>query len=178
MKAAITEARVASTARVLTTRRNTPMVEKTVDVDRLLEMSQAELDELFRASPAGSIPRGEGEGTVLLARGEQLSGIAAKVAHYVAWQGKVFDPDKGELLNRVSPLGIQAVRAKVYKGNSWLDEAECIVLDYSETSLIAHWIRDEIREVASGLYLGLVYWGHDRVLNFVLRFPRPAVAGI
>jgi hypothetical protein len=52
-----------------------------------------------------------------------------------------------------------------------LDGAECIVLDYSETSLIAHWIRDEIPEVIPGLYLGLVYWDHDRVLNFVLRFP-------
>src|SRR5512144_1869311 len=108
------------------------MTEKALDVGRLLEMSQAELDELFRSSPAGDIPRGEGEGTVLAARGETLSDIAAKLVHYVAWQGKVFDPDKGELLNLVSPLGIQAVRAKVYKGDSWFDVAECIVLDYSE----------------------------------------------
>lgn len=147
------------------------MTEKTLDVDRLLEMSQTELDELFRSSPAGDIPSGEAEGTVLVARGETLSEIAAKLVHYVAWQGKVFDPDKGELVNRVSPLGIEAVRSKVYKGASWLDGAGCIVLDYSETSLIAHWIRDEIREVTPGLYLGLVYWDHDRVLNFVLRFP-------
>ncbi|MGE5762436.1 MAG: hypothetical protein ACM3ZF_00635 [Mycobacterium leprae] len=149
------------------------MTEKTTDVDRLLEMSQAELDELFRASPAGDIPSGQGEGTVLVARGETLSEIAAKLAQYVAWQGKVFDPDNGELLNLVSPLGIRAVRAKVYKGDSWLDGAECIVLDYSETSLIAQWVRDEIREVAPGLYLGLVYWDHTRVLNFALRFPAP-----
>ncbi|MGE5763516.1 MAG: hypothetical protein ACM3ZF_06465 [Mycobacterium leprae] len=147
------------------------MTEKTLDVDRLLEMSQAELDELFRSSAAGEIPRGEGQGTVLLARGEELSDIAAKVVQYLAWQGKVFDPDKGELRNLLSPLGIEAVRAKVYKGASWFDGAECIVLDYSETSLIAHWIRDEIREVAPGMYLGLVYWDDDRVLNFVLQFP-------
>src|SRR5512144_1955670 len=149
------------------------MTEKALDVGRLLEMSQAELDELFRSSPPGDIPRGEGEGTVLLARGETLSDIAAKLVHYVAWQGKVFDPDKGELVNVVSPLGIQAVRAKVYKGDSWFDGGECIVLDYSETSLIAHWIRDEIREVAPGLYLGLVYWDRDPVLNFALQFPAP-----
>ena len=29
-----------------------------------------------------------------------------------------------------------------------MDNKDCIVLDYSETSLLAHWIRDEIREVA------------------------------
>ena len=34
---------------------------------------------------------------------------------------------------------------------SWLDSKECIVLDYSETSLVAHWIRDEIRQIAPGL---------------------------
>ena len=149
------------------------MTEKALDVDRLLEMSQAELDELFRSSPAGDIPCGEGEGTVLLGRGETLSDIAAKLVHCVAWQGKVFDPDRGELVNLVSPLEIQAVRAKVYKGDSWFDGVECIVLDYSETSLIAHWIRDEIRLVAPGLYLGLVYWDHNRVLNFALQFPAP-----
>ena len=33
------------------------------------------------------------------------------------------------------------------------------MLDYSKTSLIAHWIRDEIREVSPGIYLGLVYLG-------------------
>lgn len=150
------------------------MTEKILDVDRLLEMSQAELDELFRSSPAGDIPRGEVEGTFLLARGEELSEIAAKVTQYVTWQGKVFDPDKGEVLNLVSPLGIRAIRAKVYKGNSWFDHAECIILDYSETSLIAQWVRDEIREVAPGLYLGFLYWDHDRLLNFALRSPRPA----
>ena len=28
------------------------------------------------------------------------------------------------------------------------------MLDYSDTSLLAHWIRDEIREVGPGTYLG------------------------
>jgi hypothetical protein len=37
------------------------------------------------------------------------------------------------------------------------------------TSLIAHWVRDEIREVAPGLYLGFLFWDHDRLLNFALR---------
>ena len=43
------------------------------------------------------------------------------------------------------------------------------MLDYSDTSLIAHWIRDEIREVADGLYLGLVFWKRTRILYFSLR---------
>ena len=144
-----------------------------VDAAQLLKMSSDELDELFRRSPAGEIPRGDAEGIVLLAPGTSLEGPAEKLAHLLIWQGKVFDPEKGELLNKIGPLGFQAVRAKVYKDASWLDGKETIVLDYSHTSLIAHWIRDEIREVSPGVYLGLVYWERDRILHFALTFPRP-----
>jgi hypothetical protein len=142
-----------------------------VDAQQLLEMSESELDALFRRSDAGPIPGGEARGTVLVESGTELSGPAAKLVHFLAWQGKVFDPDKGELRNEILPFGIKAVRAAVYKDSSWFDQKETIVLDYSKTSLIAHWIRDEIREVSPGVYLGLVYWEHDRVLHFALEFP-------
>ena len=65
-----------------------------------------------------------------------------------------------------------AIVAKVYQSPSWLDGKECTVLDYSETSLIAHRVRDEIREVAPGLYLGVVFWGREKILNFALNFRR------
>jgi hypothetical protein len=44
-------------------------------------------------------------------------------------------------------------------------------VDYSQTSLIAHWILDEIRLVAPGLYLGIAFWDHAKLLDFALRFP-------
>jgi hypothetical protein len=137
----------------------------------LLGKTHAELDDLFRSSPAGDIPRGEARGTVIVDPGTELSEIAAKVAHAMVWQGKVFDPDRGELHNKVTPFGIQAIAAQVYKGPSWFDDNESIILDYSKTSLVAHWIRDEIRQLAPGSYLGIVYWGKDRLLNFALDFP-------
>jgi hypothetical protein len=52
-----------------------------------------------------------------------------------------------------------------------MDKKECIVLDYSETSLLAHWVRDEIREVGPCTYLGKVYLGKKRLIDFVLEFP-------
>ena len=137
----------------------------------LLGMTQAELDDLFRRSPAGEIPSGEAIGTVIVDPGTELSEIAAKVAHAVVWQGKVFDPAHGELRNKVTPIGIEAIAAQVYKGPSWFDQNESIILDYSKTSLVAHWIRDEIRQVAPSSYLGIVYWSKDRLLNFALDFP-------
>ena len=142
-----------------------------VDVPDLMKMSQQQLDDLFRASPAGDIPNGEAQGTAIIAPGTKLEDTAAKFIHLFAWQGKVFDAASGELRNKILPMGIKAIIAKVYKDTSWFDSKECIVLDYSKTSLVAHWIRDEIRLVGPGVYLGIVYWGHDKLINFALKFP-------
>ena len=140
-------------------------------VEQLLEMSQADLDQLFSDSPAGPIPSGEADGTAIVAPGTTYSPAIAKFVSTFAWQGKVFDPGKGVLRNRILPFGLNAIIAKVYKGESWLDGKECIVLDYSETSLIARWIRDEIRLIQPGLYLGKVYLDRTRLIDFVLEFP-------
>ncbi len=91
-----------------------------LDVAQLMKMSQAQLDELFRNNPAGDIPGGEGEGTVIIDPGTELTDVAAKFAHIFAWQGKVFDPERGELRNKILPQGIKAIIAKVYKDKSWL----------------------------------------------------------
>jgi len=134
----------------------------------LLAMSAEELDDLFTRSAAGAMPDGEYDGTAIAAPGTEFAEVAAKLAHLLAWKGKVFDARRGVLENRVTPFDLHAVVATVYRGESWFDEKECIILDYSETSLIAHWIRDEIREVAAGLYLGLVFWDKTRILYFAL----------
>ena len=137
----------------------------------LLDMSADELDELFRASPAGPIPSGEAKGTVIFKPDTEFSEVAAKLAHVIFWKGKVFDAERGELRNAIGPLGALAIRAKVLYDESWFDGKQAIILDYSQTSVVAQWIRDEIRLVAPGLYLGIVYWEDKKVLNFSLQFP-------
>src|SRR5580658_3769945 len=108
------------------------------DVAELMKMTEQQLDDLFRSSPAGDIPNGEAQGTAIIAPGTDLEGVAAKFIHIFAWQGKVFDAAAGELRNRILPIGLHAIIAKVYKGTSWFDGKECIVLDYSQTSIVAH----------------------------------------
>ena len=44
------------------------------------------------------------------------------------------------------------------------------MLDYSETSLVAGWIRDEIRMIEPGFYLGQVFGGRTRLFHFALQF--------
>ena len=140
------------------------------DVAQLLKMSQIELDELFTNSASGEIPDGEADGTAIVAPGTTYSQEIAKFISHFAWQGKVFDSKKGVLKNRILPFGLNAIIAKVYKAPSWLDSKECIVLDYSDTSFVAQWIRDEIRQIAPGLYLGKVYWNKKRLIDFALKF--------
>jgi hypothetical protein len=137
----------------------------------LLDMSQEDLEQMFSGVPdPGPIPQGEAAGTVVFAPGTAISEVAAKLAHLIAWQGKVFDPEKGELRNLIGPLGDRAIRAKVYVDESWFDGKPAIILDYSKTSIVARWIRDEIRQISPGLYLGIVYWGHKKILDFALDF--------
>ena len=141
-----------------------------VTVDDLLKMSQQELDDLFSAHEAGPIPNGEAEGTAIIAPGTALSSPMAKMINLFAWQGKVFDAEHGTLRNNILPFGLKAIVAQVYKGPSWHDQKECIVLDYSDTSTVAQWIRDEIRMIGPGLYLGKVYWEKARLIHFALEF--------
>lgn len=139
----------------------------------LMKMTQAQLDDLFKASPAGDIPDGQAKGTAIIAPGTSFSLEIAEIVSVFAWQGKTFDSQRGVLTNRILPLGLNAIVATVYKDKSWLDGNECIVLDYSKTSLIAKWIRDEIRMIAPKFYLGKVYWEQKRLIDFCLDFNAP-----
>jgi hypothetical protein len=145
-----------------------------LDATQLLKMSQTELDDLFKASPAGPIPDGQAKGTAIIAPDTVFSPEIAEVINIFGWQGKNFDAKRGVLTNRILAIGLNAIVAEVYKDKSWLDGNECIVLDYSKTSLIAKWIRDEIRQIGDGFYLGKVYWDKKRLIDFCLEFPKPS----
>jgi len=140
------------------------------DVAQLLTMNQEALDELFTASPAGDIPDGPAKGTAIIAPGTRYSEDIAEVINLFGWQGKVFDAKRGLLKNSITIFHVQAIVARVYKGPSWLDGKECIVLDYSDTSVVAHYVRDEIRLIGPKFYLGKVYWKKDRLIDFCLQF--------
>jgi hypothetical protein len=140
------------------------------DAARFLRMSRAELDMLFAGSDPGPIPDGECKGTAIVAPGTALAIGTATLVGIFAWQGKVFDARAGRVWNRILPFGLRAIVAKVCKGTSRLDGRACIVLDYSETSLVARRVRDEIRLIRPSLYLGKAYWGEARLIDFALAF--------
>ncbi|MEA2131287.1 MAG: hypothetical protein QOJ85_4178 [Solirubrobacteraceae bacterium] len=144
---------------------------KRIDAAKLLKMNQRQLDELFSSSPAGATPEGVADGTVIAFSGTPAAKVLAPLLG-LAWRGKVFYPHKHDLLNRILPISLRAVRAKVYRDTSLFDGKEAIILDYGKTSLLAHSVRDEIREVAPGLYLGIVYIRRMKTINFALSFSK------
>ena len=140
-------------------------------VPQLLSMSEKELDDLFSASPSGDIPDGEAQGTAIIAAGTPFTSEIASLINTFTWQGKSFDAAHGTLRNRILAFGLNAIVAQVYTDASLFDNKECIVLDYSQTSLVAKHIRDEIRQIGSGMYLGLVFWDKKKTIHFALQFP-------
>jgi hypothetical protein len=138
----------------------------------LVDRKRRELGKLFRSGTVPAIPDGHGRGWVLLGTGGLVSRWAAVLAYLLAWRGKVVDARAGRLKNLITPLAVQAIEADVYPAESWYDGQPCIVLDYSRRSFVARMIRDEIREVAPGVFLGLVFWGRRHLLDFALDFTK------
>jgi hypothetical protein len=144
-----------------------------VTEDVLLALSNVELDGLFRASPAGGIPDGNMNGTVLAWPGTALARPLAFLIHLLAWQGKVVDRRELMLRNKITPLRLRLIKARLSSDESWVDGRECVLLDYSRTSIVARMVRDEIRLVGPDLYLGVVWMWRRRVGWFTLRSPSP-----
>ena len=69
----------------------------------------------------------------------------------VAWKGKVFNPERGELHNLIGPPSALAIRAQVFPGKSWFDREESIILALGTDLRVAHW-RDRM--------IGTVITGH------------------
>jgi hypothetical protein len=131
-------------------------------------MSTPELELLYRNAGAGDIPTGYLPGKVLYCPDERFAGAKSRLSALV-WHGKIFDPCTGTLINQW--CGLQAVRARVYPGSSCLDGRPAIVMDYRGVSCVV-WasVRDEMREVAPGLYLGVMFRCRGACAQFKMFF--------
>jgi hypothetical protein len=143
----------------------------TPSVAALRAAPRAELDELFRNAVPGPIPVGQTRGTAILMPGSGFDRVLQTMIRWFWWRGKIFSPQTHDLKNLVTPLGIPLIRAEVYEGESWFSKGPAVILDYSKSSFVAQKIRDEIRQVSQGLYLGQVYWGRKRIALFMLEVP-------
>ena len=143
-----------------------------VTVPEMLKMSQAQLDDLFTQSPVGEIPSGEAKGTAIIAPGTTYTHDIANFINHFAWQGKVFDPSKGDFAKQDFAFRTQRDHRQSLQGfeldGSTRSASSSII---PRLRCVAHWVRDEIREVAPRTYLGKVYLGKKRLIDFALEFP-------
>lgn len=130
-----------------------PIVPPDTRVMRLVRLSQAELEAIYRQADVGTIPHGSTRGRAIIDPDKPGTALRSRAVHLL-WRGKVFRDDS-TMINRT--FAGKAVTADMYVGESWLDGRPALILDYAETSKLFAAARDEMREVAPGLYLGITY---------------------
>lgn len=161
MRAVMTLAMLAMTV-------NVAAAQEALTVQSLKRMSLPELEALYRGAAPAPIPTEYWRGHVLAMTGS-LANLREAAGNRM-WRGKTFEPATGELVNRWL-LGLDAVRARVEDGESWLDGGPTLVMDYRGTSRVI-WrdMRDEVREVGPGLYLGVTYRTNRRPTGYAAFF--------
>ena len=124
-------------------------------LDQLLGMTPAKIEDVYRQGNAVAIPPGRVRGTALAGAWNAAHARIVSRGSRLLWQGKVIEADEATAVNRF--FGMRMIRGQLYEGPSWLDGRPSLILDYSQTSRIYADNRDEIRQVAPGLFLGLMY---------------------
>jgi hypothetical protein len=133
-------------------------------MQELVRMPAADLHALYSTSPVALVPSRFVPGRAIKNPGSRTTVTNSRVTRLV-WQGKIFRDD-GTMINRFFGAG-RAIPADVYVGESWVDGQPALVFDYSRSKL---WptVRDEVREVSPGLYLGIMYKGGEQKMFFTL----------
>ena len=124
-----------------------------LSLQQLKKLSECELERLFANAPPGAVPVGYARGATLLMTSARMPRLKARLADSV-WKGKHFE-ESGDFINQW--IAFQALRGHAQVGTSWHDEKPCIVIEYPPNTPLFGNTRDELREVAPGLYLAGLY---------------------
>lgn len=136
-----------------------------ITMEQLRHYNCDQLMKIFLQAELGKPLEGTAHGKVLVLTDQHFS-RARKIVFNTFWQGKSADSE-GHLVNRW--LGNhQWIKTQYTIGSSWMDQRPAVVVEYAPgTPLFANF-RDEIREIAPGLYLALLFE----------RCPSPRLRGI
>jgi hypothetical protein len=146
----------------------TPIEAAPTRLDALLHRSTDELSRLYAGATTPSIEEVEGDLRGRMLATTVLRGNAASLARawagsrFFPWLGKSFRPlagDRGEGINRVFTDRLQLYRFETKVAPSFAGDFTSVELDYDlpENPFFIRAIRDEIRSMGNGLYLGQAY---------------------
>ncbi|MEZ4439688.1 MAG: hypothetical protein R3B72_11400 [Polyangiaceae bacterium] len=144
-----------------------------VALDRLLAASADELERLYRGARAPSLDnlRGDLRGRMLdnvLFGGPIAEGLRRFAStELFPWRGKSFAPvdrDHGEGINRIFSDRLRRFTFSTFIGRSRAGDFDAVQLDYdrSDNPWVIRQVKDEIRELEPGLYLGQAYFAFPR----------------
>jgi hypothetical protein len=150
-------------------------------LDDLLALAPPELLELYRSArvPVLEDVHGDLRGRMLAIQGlpEPFAGAprALASASWFPWRGKSFSPHgpvSGEGINRVVSERLRLFRFETSIGRSRAGDFDAVQLDYDlpENPFFIRPIKDEIREIDAGLWLGQAWLQLDQKAHLVLYF--------
>jgi hypothetical protein len=133
----------------------------------LPRMTADQLASVYSEGATVPLPHGDARGIAMLFR---TAASRRCLPRRRAWsgKGKSVDASAGTLVNRV--FGLRLIPAKVYEGESWFDNGRAIIIDYQDTSWSFFYMRDEVRRIADGLFLGRSYYRKGPQGKYVLSF--------
>jgi hypothetical protein len=137
-------------------------------VDELLQLDPDALALLYRNATVPRIDRIEGDLRGRMLAWPGIRGRAAELVRGLAgldafpWRGKSFKPasaDAGEGINRVFSDRLKLFKFTTFVGPSRAGGFDAVQLDYDHPGnpFFIRAIKDEIRELRAGLYLGQAY---------------------
>jgi hypothetical protein len=132
-----------------------PVVKATplTSLRQLRRLSARELEALFAQADAAPPLLGYVRGQVLYLEGSAFPRAGAKL-YGTVWKGKHFD-EEGRFINQWA--GFRALQSQAAWGPSWFDGGPCQILEYPPGTPVLGNMRDEVRQIAPGLYLARAY---------------------
>ena len=127
----------------------------TLNIDSLGKMSTSQLEELYRNGKVFEPSDGYLKGRAF-PKPDKLGHQLRSEAIGLVWKGKNIYTNEAIMLNQVGKK--QKVAASISKEESWLDGKPSVIFDYASGPKWAQKARDEVREIAPGLYLGIMYF--------------------
>jgi hypothetical protein len=121
-------------------------------LDQLVRSDRATLEALYSSGSVSTPPPGFAPGKAIPDPGTRKTVRKSRTIG-ILWKGKVFSD--GQMINRLAG-GREAVTASVYVAESWLDGKPALILDYAGNKRFGD-VRDEMREVSPGVFVGLTY---------------------
>jgi len=131
----------------------------------ILRMKRAELHELYSHAivpSRDSFTGGEYSGTMILPT------FISWLIKALIWSGKRYIPEEKAFINKWGPFGKVAAIKLTPRFSS-----HCVHLNYSDAlPYPASLVRDQVRTIATGKYLGIMYFNRTKLAYFLLESSR------